>query len=361
MKYVPAAWFLTLQAKGQWSEMKNSFLSLLVPAGALVSSPGSSIAKFVMRSTPFGVFLYKCRQLRGNILSLAPDPSQSIEFVSVESPAGWKIAELNIVGHLPEGADPSSATLCLKHKGKAFSLLRYACRRGFRGMTCDHLRRLHDFLGVPVEAGCRPTSESALLLALAKFVLMNEATDEIIQNMVSARHPVADACDDLLEATKLFDQGFEGEFDFEQAEDPDIEKQLQQLREKKERLVAKRAEALKAAAGLRLPQPQPEAPAQRCERKFVPAPAGGLSQIEAQLLLPEGFRLSKDDRRENRWRLRGPGITETSRSWGRRSHFDDYGAMSFLVQLAWRAHSRRTGEECPWEFQARPEDGAAAP
>lgn len=214
---MPAAWFLTLEAKGRWEHMKNSFLSLLIPAGSLVSSPSSNIAKLVLRSTPFGVFLYKCRQRCGNILELAPDPSQTIEFISVQSPAG---AGLSLASILPQGAGASSATLCLKHKGKAFSLLRYACRRGSRGMTTDHLRRLHDFLGVPASSIFAAVDGERIVAVFGAVCVEvgGHRRDDSEHRFGSPSF------------------GADGDLDIEEAEDPDIEKQLKQLQEKKDRL-----------------------------------------------------------------------------------------------------------------------------
>lgn len=95
-----------------------------------------------------------------------------------------------------------------------------------------------------------------------------------------------------------------------------------------------------------------QAPPAGRPRRFVPMPPESPTQEEAQALLPPPYRISKDDRRENRFRLRGPGVGgEKSKSFGRNSGRTPRDAFGLLFVMAWRAHERLTGERCPYELE----------
>lgn len=86
-------------------------------------------------------------------------------------------------------------------------------------------------------------------------------------------------------------------------------------------------------------------------RRFVAAVVDGLSLDEGNALLPTGYVFSKDTVRENRWRLRSKAMVgEKSKSFGKGSRTDDWAAMCFLVQYAWRHHYRLTGEQRPFDL-----------
>lgn len=92
-------------------------------------------------------------------------------------------------------------------------------------------------------------------------------------------------------------------------------------------------------------------------RTFVARPANGYSQAQAKQWLPPGASISKDDRRENRWRVRSPflrdlgGGAERSKSFGTSSGLCDFQAMSFCLRLVWRAYLMSHGGECSVELE----------
>lgn len=120
-----------------------------------------------------------------------------------------------------------------------------------------------------------------------------------------------------------------------------IESKLQQLTP----VVAKRAGG---AASSGAPSASSASPP---VRRFVAAVADGLSRDEGNALLPPGYVFSKDSVRENRWRLRSKSMAgDKSKSFGRGSQSNDWEAMCFLVQYAWRHHGRLTGEQRPFDL-----------
>ena len=61
-------------------------------------------------------------------------------------------------------------------------------------------------------------------------------------------------------------------------------------------------------------------------RRFVPVAAHGYSREEAQAFAPSSATLGKDDRRENRWRMKSHyTIGEKAKSYGPRCVVDDNG------------------------------------
>lgn len=87
-------------------------------------------------------------------------------------------------------------------------------------------------------------------------------------------------------------------------------------------------------------------------RHFVAMPCRGPSLEDAKQWLPPGATLSKDCVRENRWRIRfKPLGGEKSKSFGRHSSTNEWESLVVLLQQAWRAHERVSGEACPFSFE----------
>lgn len=95
-------------------------------------------------------------------------------------------------------------------------------------------------------------------------------------------------------------------------------------------------------------------------RAFTTLPTSGVSQAAAKKFLPPGFGISKDGK-ENRWRIRGNLLEddEKSKSYGKGTGLTDGAAMEFVISVAWRAHIRKHGGECPWQLELVG-DGAVA-
>lgn len=351
LKLVPMAWRLMREHKGVWSRMKNAFLSLLVQPGSLVSKPGESKGRLVLCSTHFGMITYRMSIKHSRVVELCPIAKGSVEFISVQSLAGWKIVDTIVESWVPQGGPPSTARIVIKHSGTAHPLAMHACRRGFRGMTVDHLRRLCKILEV---AEPKPPTEVNLIQALARSIMKEAATPEFIRAALAARHDCADLSDDLLRTTKLYDTDVMDALAAEFSDDEEVERQVRCLKEKREKAVRRNAERLdkvwssRTEGGASSSSSAPSAPR---PRSFVAAEANGISCAEAKRFLPDGFSLSKDDKRENRWRLRGKVMQgERSKSFGSRSDCCDWDAMVCMLQLAWREHSRVSGESMPWDF-----------
>ena len=141
-------------------------------------------------------------------------------------------------------------------------------------------------------------------------------------------------------------------------DDEEVLKQLAELKRLKEerdrrecQRLAQLSELHTGRAGLAGALAGNQAGSATVARTFIPCPAHGYSAKQAEEWLPPDTKISKDAVRENRWRLRCKHLpSEKSKSWGPRSTTADYEAMVFLIQLAWRAWTAKSGQACPWNF-----------
>ena len=236
------------------------------------------------------------------------------------------------------------------------SLLRHAVSRGFKYMGVHHMKKLHKYLNVP---GAQPTTEVALVAALAGHVTGLQLSEDNLTKILAAREQVS-APEVLLKKADIFEaymsELVETELD---DENDDVKEQWQMLKRQhaaaQKRAQTRQEELIKSLARMSADSDAPDAaPDAPRPRRFIARPTkGGFSQAEASRLLPPSFVLYKDDRRENRWRLRGAALggKEKSKSWGPNSHVDEFGALVHLLLLAWREHSDQTGEPCPFDFE----------
>ena len=87
-------------------------------------------------------------------------------------------------------------------------------------------------------------------------------------------------------------------------------------------------------------------------RKFVKRVATGYSLVQMKQFLPPFAAASKDDKRENRWRVREPYLQgERSKSYGSKSGLSDWEAMVWVLQLLWHHYTKTTGIPCPFEWE----------
>lgn len=229
---------------------------------------------------------------------------------------------------------------------------------GFKGVTVAILKKLFLFLGV---LGPRPITETPLVLALLRHIFGARATPFFIEDALSARHRRPEVkLADMIEHTNIFEPEVAEDLE-EDIEDEEVRRQFEELRARRakevpmQRDVARKVSELMsvapaAGASSSLSAGSAAAPAKLARaRVFRPVAATGWSQAEAQQWLPPGFSLSKGDRHESRWWLRGRmRKLEVSKSFGRLSAVDGYGPMTLLIERARRLHTEATGEPCPF-------------
>lgn len=167
------------------------------------------------------------------------------------------------------------------------------------------------------------------------------------------------AGDALLQQTDIFKEYMRDSIDEEDLEDAKIAEQFNELRHRKQeqhrREAAARAATVRLAGGGSSNGAQGSGERPTVGRRFVPVPATGYLVETARGWLPPECSLSKDTTRENRWRLRMRFLPkEITKSYGRNSDVDDYGAMVYLLMISWREWTKHSGESCPIDFAMPP-------
>lgn len=147
--------------------------------------------------------------------------------------------------------------------------------------------------------------------------------------------------------------------DFEDDQLCDVQAELKELRAQRRARQRSEAQAAQAAAPAAAASSSSSAGGPR-PRRFVARPAQGYSREQAQECCPPSCRISKDDRRENRWRIRAEYLpvlgmgTGRSKSYGKGDTVSDYDAMVVVRTMAWRAYSLKYGGTCPFDFAQAP-------
>lgn len=187
-------------------------------------------------------------------------------------------------------------------------------------------------------SGSRPSTEVGLIAALARHILGDEASEELLKDILRLRHHVDGAPEELTTNNALLKGDMGKILAEDEDEDSDVERQLDELREQRERKLARQEkqvqEAVRAgrAMGIACASASPGAAdpaAGPRPRRFVPIPERGPSLEEGRRFLPAGFALSKDTRRDNRWRIRGPGFSEKTKSFGPMSGRSEWEPCAF--------------------------------
>lgn len=89
----------------------------------------------------------------------------------------------------------------------------------------------------------------------------------------------------------------------------------------------------------------------RVRTKPLPHPEhGGLSQIEASGLVPDGCKISKSSVWEHRWRVVAPWFGDKSKSFEPGDINQDMEALKQLLRLVWAKYTSLTGDRCPWDL-----------
>ena len=91
------------------------------------------------------------------------------------------------------------------------------------------------------------------------------------------------------------------------------------------------------------------------QKKRIDLAPGGFSQKDAKEFLPPGAHVSKSKEWDNRWRIQSPCLGTRTRTFKAEEPGADRKAFLYLLRLAWAAHTKAHGEQCPWQLDV--EDG----
>lgn len=225
-------------------------------------------------------------------------------------------------------------------------------------------REIMGFVG-----GRRGSTEVKLVEELMRYILQAELSDAKLRQAMSERGRRSEPDAELAKASKLLASDIAQEvleFD-EQEDDSDIREQLQELKRKREAHLRREAKRMQEVDRLRPAQSASSSSSSGAApaRRFIARPTSGYDAGGARAFLPPGASVSKDDRRENRWRVRAPYLRnlgaglERSRSCGGPNGPSDHDAMLHVLQLVWRSYLQAHGGECPWSWDSLQQAGGA--
>lgn len=360
LQLAPASWKMLVDCDGDASKMKMAWLSLLVTPGTIVLHTDRRHSLLVMSTTPYGFTGWRTPVAADLSMQIGPIAKQSCRFHVVEDHKKWRVTECSFAAKQPVlGGLRGFPRMDRGGSG----LLQHSCRTGFRNMTVPYMKRLLFEVVATDWEGPRPNTEATVLAALCRQIMGDAADEAFVSAAMRARHFVAGAPEGSVEQTNSGESAKEVLEDLEAgvSDDEDVHRQLAEVKENlalaMKRQAQHTAEIQRAVREMRPASASSAGEASSASgaprpRRFVPMPPQGPSQEEAQALLPPLYRVSKDDRRENRWRIRGPGLGgEKSRSFGRASGRTEWQAFGCLFLLAWQAHQRHTGEACPYDLE----------
>lgn len=321
LQLAAASWKMLVELGGDWQRMQWAWLSLLVAPKMVVLNLDMRQSFLVLKTTPSGFIGWRAPLLNDRSIKFAPSPAQACKFLIVEDPSRWKAAYCRF-----GRKDPSPSTNAFMQGvpqvgANSGGLLVTSCRAGFPQMTVHYMKKLLFEHVARDWSGPRPSSEASVLTELCKRILGDDATNAAINDAMRARH-VAIAPPQVEDGGELLKdfQSVVEDFEVDESDDEDVHRQVAEWQAAYNRQVALQTERVHAveqaqrqmgaaaAAASSGASSSSAAPPARRPRRFVPMAPSGPSQDEANNLLPEGYKVSKDDRRENRWRLRGPHI-----------------------------------------------------
>ena len=229
-------------------------------------------------------------------------------------------------------------------------------------MTTFYLRKLYAELGCVHERGKKPTSEVALLEALAKHILGHEFTPGLMKAVALARTSIAeDALQAAAESPLMVGDVSEALDD--DIEDMHLENEIKGYQDKvraKRLREMQRREALYASIFQSAPASAASAQNATRQKKGIDLAPGGFSQRATKRVLPPGAQVSKSKEWDNRWRIQSLCLGIRTRSFRADEPGADNKAFLYLLRLAWAAHTKAHGEECPWQLDVEDGEGSSS-
>lgn len=296
--------------------------------------------------------------------SIRPDSAFTIRHLDTYE--GWTVKSLKLVcKHLCREFDVDDLkkyrTFFLVDSPST-SLIVYAARRGFKHMTCQHLRKLIRFRKMKFGTGEYPRDEVQLVKALAVDVL-GLLSDDDLGMILAARgkeEKMAIAKDSVIAQpgnAEILDNGLE-EMDVKE-DIQKIKKTLKQL-EKPDSKDGMQSSPVPSSSQLLVPFPSTGASSSSGSKRKPPLIPVELTDDvlleEAKPFAPRcaGCLLYKDVVLHSRWHgthKRQDGTKEIiTKSWGPHSGSTVSEACATVLQGLWAAHEFHCGEKCPFSF-----------
>lgn len=118
---------------------------------------------------------------------------------------------------------------------------------GLPKMTVAMLKKLCKFSKIKMVGGPSGQNEAVVVAALARSLLEDEASDEVIDKIMRMRHSVNTGPDDALLKTTVLDGVMGSIVDEEADDDGDVRRQLEQIAKTKEKMLVRQAKLAQEA------------------------------------------------------------------------------------------------------------------
>eukprot|EP00971_Amphidinium_carterae_P329350 6461724-Amphidinium_carterae.2 len=370
LKQSAVAWELLKAKEGNYDEMKESWLSLLLEPGTLImdTKAETKTSRLVTGVTKHGYFWMRpeinLKEKRVHFNSA----EQEILFDVLKKPETWKVAKLKLRPPAPGSSGHSGFKSGFSLdivQSKFVKVPQFAASLGFRHMTCAYLKKLRKWFDL---SGSCKHAEAALVTSLVEHVCKGSCDEELLSEAMNARKLTG--FEVMLKSCRITDLGkdvvSEAFLDEEGDDGTDLVamQQWESLQHQKQNMHMDVKTLTKYLSDWMAVRPVGHEPqregagssAMAGTRQFLPLNTVGYTPEEVKPYVPFGSTLSKD-KKENRWRLRCkhlPGSGDKSKSYGGRSGTTDFDAMRVLVMAAWAATTAATGVERPFDMHELP-------
>ena len=310
--------------------------------------------RLVLHVDQYGFLSLRCTVKKHGALMLL-DLSQTTEdcilYDYVDDLKKWKCIELKVLA--PVDTDEchsfAGARLRIACAGESQRLLPFSLQRGFPNATVHFLRKLYNHMDI-IDPGRKPTTEAALLEALARHILGPAFSEGKMKDILIARTSWRDKGHDSLEGSPLM----AGDVASVLAEEIDTSGVEEELNAARAKAMEQKARAAKHRADLEssiFSSDSVEDRLDRTRKRAVEWPDhDGLSQSEAKAYLPEGASISKEKTWHHRWKITARYMGQKSRTFDPAEVQSDHRALQFCLRAVWAAWLAGGDRTCPWDF-----------
>ena len=355
LKSSPMMLLAMVELKGSWPDLQKTFVSLLVYPMDVLINKVNKCPHLVLASTAYGCWLYKCnvKKYNGNLyLSFTYDPKTCLRFVAIVDHNDWRACEVQACPPTDkEAVGPEAPPLLILLLAlKAHPLVIHGARHGFRGIVVEFLKRLYKLLQVnPGEK--MPLVEAQLVTTIIRFVLKGVSDEDLAKHLQCRRDCKEFVWDDHT-ASLLFEKGAE-EWVAETVEDENLQEEVREARE--------RAAAARRAAVANTAKIAADLKSGAASGSGAGAAAGGAQNVTcnavkismkwARGLMPPEHLLTWEPE-SNSWRVRSPKhmAVGRSRAAGPATGDSQWGALKFVLLIAWNSWRNASGNACPYVF-----------
>ena len=315
---------VTTSLDGKWSELRQVWQSLLLLPGSYVRCDSDKRSRLVLAVSPHGFLGFRCgckkTRTGGVLLDVGAISEKCIVWDYVTDHTRWKAVDTQPVladGHLRLELQPQTRA----------GILQFSMRRGMPNFTVFFLKRLHKELKVPVPDRA-PMTEAGLLRALAAHVFPQEYSEPFMEQIVERRNAALADTPELELSSPLRSGDVEQVLQAE-IEDMELEREIQEFKQRQERQKAKLTAAKLAMAqetrrsAQLLASGNSSSSSNKRRRKLIPFPATGFDQASARAFLPPGASVAKEQEWHCRWRITARGVGSKSKTFAQGNAAED--------------------------------------